>query len=246
MRKKVLISALFLILITTIVSRYLHFGSRSARASDEMCFELNRPYYPLRHWSWSGIFPLEGGFIPDPHFLCSQPEPFPDSVGRELGGSGEFQIVDVNPFFNDESSEIELLIRSGSSVYDYSLQFPKRKRVQAIIATPSVPAHMFLYKDKIELLADFEGPAKGIYTIPLPLRSGTKLDLIPVTNSEFDLISREFKNAGRDLTVRNQFCESRSWPFISFYEKYAESCGKDAETHGVAASRFDEFWRNAH
>jgi len=245
MLKKLAISALLLIAITLLAGRYLSFGFRSSRASDERCFEIKRAYHPLRHWSWSGIFPLEGGFIPDPHFLCSEPESVPDSVNRILGGTGTFQVVDVNPFFNDESSEIELLIRSDGSLYEYSLQFPKEKRVQAVIATPDVPAHIFPYKNRLALVANFFGPAKGIYSIPLPLRSGGKLALITATDPEFDLVSRELANAARDTTVTDQFCESRKWPFISFYEKYAKPCGNATYDKSVpAASRFDEFWKS--
>lgn len=111
MFKKLVISAVALIAMTLLAGRYLHFGFRSSRTSDVRCFEMKRPYYPLRHWTWSGIFPFEGGFMPDPHFGCAEPESLPNSVNRALGGDGFFQILDVNPAYNDESSEIELLIR---------------------------------------------------------------------------------------------------------------------------------------
>jgi hypothetical protein len=244
MRKKLIIFAVLLIVIALLVGRHLHFGFRSSRTSDEACFEIKRPYYPLRHWSWSGIFPLEGGYIPDPHFGCSEAESLPDSLSRSLGGKGTFQVVDVNQAFDDKSSEIVLLIQMCGSTHEYALQFPKDRKVQAVIATPDVPAHIFPYKDRLALLADFEG-AKGIYLISLPLRSGSKLALITVSNPEFDRISRELKNAARDVRVRDQFCESRKWPFISFYEKYAGPCGNWVDNEGAtAASRFAEFWKS--
>jgi len=238
-------SAVLLIVIAVLAGGYLHFGSRSSKTSDETCFDIKRPHYPLRHWSWSGIFPFEGGLIPDPHFLCSEPAPLPDSVRRALGtGNGSFQIIDINPFFYDRSSEIELVIQTSGSLYEYQLQFPKKRGVQAVLSTRDKPAFLFPYKDGLALVADFYGQPRGIYPIPLPLRSGDTLALVTPVNADFDRISRDLKLAAQDVTVRMQFCESQKWPFISYFEKYAEDCGLTTDSDGVKArDRFDEFWK---
>jgi hypothetical protein len=238
MRRKLTI--LLLVIIALFASRYLHWGHRSSSSSEFKCYEIDRPYYPLRHWSWSGIFPFEGGFIPDPHFVCSEPMQLPDPVERALWEQGaSFQVIDVNPFFNDQSSEIQLVIRSSKSVSKYSLQFPGSKGVQAVTAIPSSPARMFPYKDQLVLLANFFGPAKGLYLIPLPLQSGGRLTLISARDPQFDLIAKEFNNTAQDRTVKDQFCESRNYDFITFYEKYSGPC---VEASGSVRNRFDEFW----
>jgi hypothetical protein len=241
MRRKLVITSLLLVVLTPFVGKYLPFGCRSSQADDERCYKVERPYYPLRHWNWSGIFPVEGGFITDPHFLCSEPIPVPSTAATMVRGqNASFQIVDVNPFFDDRSSEILLLIRSSDSVFDYSLQFPSRKHVQAVLATPDSPARIFPVKDHLVLLAHFFGPAKGLYLIPLPLRSGTTLSLISAEDPRFEAIATRFKDSAQDRSLRDQFCERQNYGFITFYEKYAVPC--DTEAHSVK-NRFDEFWK---
>jgi hypothetical protein len=239
MRKKLTI--LLLVAITLFACRYVHWGYRSSRASELNCYEIKRPYYPLRHWSWSGIFPFEGGFIPDPHFLCSEPMALPGPVETALREQdAHFQVIDVNPFFNDQSSEIQVVVRTSKSVFEYSLQFPKTKGVRAVIATPSSPARIFSYKDQLVLLANFSGPTKGLYLMPLPLQSGGRLTFISAKDPQFDLIAREFKNSAQDRTVKDQYCLSRDYAFITFYEKYSGPC---EEASSSVSNRFDEFWK---
>lgn len=234
------LTILLMILVTLFAFRYLRWGYRSSRDSEFKCYEIRRPYYP-RHWRWSGIFPFEGGLTPDPHFLCSEPLPLSDPVERAVREPGAyFQVIDVNPFFNDQSSEIQLVVRSNTSAFQYSLQFPRAKGVQAVIAIPSSPARIFPYKNQLALLVNFFGPAKGLYLIPLPFQSGGNLTLISAKDPQFELIAREFKNNAQDRTVKDQFCESRRYDFITFYEKYSGPC---EEASGSVGNRFDEFWR---
>jgi len=155
-----------------------------------------------------------------------------------------FQVINVNPFFNDQSSEILLLVRTSDSVFEYSLQFPKAQRVRAVIATPDFPARMFPYHHQLALLLSSFGPAKGIYVLPLPLKSGGTLSLISVDDPRFDTIAGELNNAAKDGTVRDQFCESRRYDFITFYEKYAGYCEEQGNSRGTAVTKtFDQFWK---
>lgn len=126
-------------------SNFLWWGYSSPETSDEMCAVVRR-HYPLRHWSWSGIFPLEGGFIPDPHFEWSEVMPLPEGAQKMLAShDARFQLVDVNPAFQDRSSEILLLIKSGTDSFEYSLERPKKDDVQAVTASPDLPnARIFL------------------------------------------------------------------------------------------------------
>jgi hypothetical protein len=249
MRRTLTMSILAVALVSTpLVCRKLRWGYRSSRTSDQRCFHVVRPYYPLRHWSWSGIPLLEGGFISDPHFLCSEPMALPAPVAKMLPDqSAFFQIVDVNPFFNDRSSEILVLIRTNTSISQHSLQYPRAQGVQAVVATPdSPPARIFPYRQQLALLTNFFGPARGIYLLPLPLKSGSSSSLIPVNDPQFDAIAGEFRDVAQDPTIRDQFCESRRKDFISFYEKYADSCHAESEStqKDSAKSRFNEFWKN--
>ena len=246
--RKLAISVLVLVVvITPVVCRYLHWGYRSSRISDERCFHVLRPHYPLRHWSWSGIPLLEGGFLPDPHFLCSEPMALPASAARMLPDqSAVLQVVDVNPFFDDRSSEILLLIGTSNSISQYSLQYPRARGVQAVIAIPDSPVRIFPYKHQLVVLTHFLRQAGGVYLVSLPLESGSRLSFIPVNDAQFDAIAGEFRNVAQDPTLRDQFCESRRKDFISFYEKYADSCpaGSWVNQKDGINSRFDEFWKN--
>lgn len=235
---------LFLLAMLIVLCQFIYWGKRTGCPANEMCSLISRKYYPVRHWQWSGIFPVEGGFIPDPHFSYSEPMLFPDSVNRMLGSSGSrFQIVEVNSDFNDDSSEILFLVGSRGRLFEYSLTFPKQQGVRAVISYPSEPdARVFPYRDKIAILTDFFGPAKGIYLLQPPLKSGVKLHLIPVRSSEFEDITKEFKLIAPDETVKQQFCETL--PFASFYEKYATSCGWTTEDYANNPSVYDfnAFW----
>jgi hypothetical protein len=228
-----LIAIVALLAICFVSGKYFYWGTRSVRSSDgfcapdEMCAGVSRRYYPARHWQWSGIFPFEGGFIPDPHFTSSQTMPLPDSVRKLIGSEdASFQIVDVNPAFNDNSSEILLLIRSKGTRYEYSLDFPEGRGVQAVIASPDLPwARAVPYRGQIAILTDFIGPSRGFYLVGLPLRSGMKLDLAPVGSPRFEEIAGTLKDQAADPSVKREFCETRSNTFASFYKKYLGSCG---------------------
>ena len=51
------------------------------------------------------------GFIPDPHFLSSEAMPLSEPVLKMLSHhDGSFRLIDVNPFFNDRTSEILLVV----------------------------------------------------------------------------------------------------------------------------------------
>ena len=138
-----------------------------------LCRSVCRKHHRLRHRVWSGIFPLEGGFIPDPHFLCSEDNVVWRPVASILGDENSlYSIVDINPFFDDKSSEIALIIRSHLDTFEYSLRFPRHKGVRAILADASFPSADFsrirgVWRDSVH----FFGPVKGFYVIP-PSKDG--------------------------------------------------------------------------
>jgi len=101
----------------------------------------------------------------------------------------------------------------------------------------------FPYNGELAILVNFFGPAKGIYLVPLPLRSGTHLQLIPVGSPEFVKVAHAFGPVGREQTTRNQFCESRRNDFIVFYEKYSGPCERQARKAGEIDKDFADFWR---
>jgi hypothetical protein len=197
---------------------------------------------------------VEGGFVPDPHYSCSESVKFSEPVDKMLSSTdSHYAVVDVNPAFNDRTSEVLLLIQSHSNTFQYSLGFPHGKGVQAILAIPEpTPAMAFPYNGELAILVNFFGPAKGIYLVPLPLRPGTlrpgtlrpetQLQLIPVGSPEFAKIADSFKPVGREQSTRDQFCESRRNDFIVFYEKYSGPCDQQARTASKIDQDFADFW----
>jgi hypothetical protein len=170
---------------------------------------------------------------------------FSDPVLKLLNSpKATYQVMDVNPFFNDHSSEVVLLVRSNGSLFEYSLDFPEGRRVQAVLAKPSAPsARVYPYEGKLAVLANFRGPAKGVYLLDLPLRTGLKLHLIPANSAEFDEIAQGFKTVGLDPSVKDQFCKTTN-DFAAFYEKYVGSCDWTPEVYAVnpAVHDYDGFW----
>ena len=224
-------------------ARYFCLGYRSPECRDQPCHSVSRAHFPFRHWQWSGIPPFEGGFIPDPHYIWSESASFSDPVSRMLPVTdSRYAIVDVNPAFNDGTSEILLLIQSRDSVFQYSLTFPKHQGVQAILAHPTAPpAMVFPYKNGLAVLVSFFG-MNGIYILPLPLRSGAALDLIPPRSPEFAAVAAALKSVGQERTTREQFCESKRRDFIAFYEKYSGPCGGQSRAISEIESDFAHFW----
>jgi len=246
LRRPVFWVGLALALITLIaVGRFFHWGKRVACPPEEICSVVNREYYPARDWLWTGIFPLEGGFIPDPHFTFSESMLFPGPALELLGNvDSKYQVVDVNPAFNNETSEILFVVHSGQATYVYSLDFPKKHREQAVLGFPLLPdSRVFPYRGNLAILEDFFGRGKGIYLLRLPLKSDATLYLVPVKSPEFDKIAGAFKTEAQDQAVKQQFCRTTN-DFAAFYEKYAGSCGWSAAEYAANPNihNYDGFW----
>jgi hypothetical protein len=209
----------------------------ASKSSDSGCAPLIRKHNTFHRLIWSGIFPFEGGFIPDPHCLSSEPMAFTESASKLLNAPGAtYQIFDVNPFFNDKSSEVVLLVLSGKDAFEYSLVTPKHRDVRAVLGTPTPPpVRAFPYRGKLALLANFFGPAKGIYLLSPPLRTRVTLQLIPVTSPLFEEIAHDLKSQSLEQSGVDQFCRTTN-DFAAFFEKYVGPC----ETPHLRG--YDDFW----
>jgi hypothetical protein len=241
----VFLSGLAGVVVVATVGKFVSWGYASPGIPNELCCSVVRRHYPLRHWMWSGIAPFEGGFIPDPHFLWSEMGSPPEPIQRVTSKNIVLQLVDVNPWFDDESSEILLLIRSGRESYEYSLDRPRGHRVQSVLATPAPPDAMaFMYKSQLAVLVNFFGipPVRGIYLIPLPFRPGARLRLIEMASPRFDEIVSEFRSSGLEPTTKAEFCGSQRNDFTAFYEKYLGPCDHDRSATDIE-SRYAEFWQ---
>ena len=97
-------------------------GTSSTQQLDASFIDVSRQVHRFRHWKWSGIFPFYGGWISDPHFVATPIFPVPSDVAQILGDrAARYQGVDINPWFEDETSEIVIAIESGGIVHEYSI-----------------------------------------------------------------------------------------------------------------------------
>jgi hypothetical protein len=239
-------AAAIMLLFIVFLSSHAAAQGTSNKESDNGCAPLVRKHRIFHRLIWSGIFPGEGGFISDPHCLASDQMAFSKPALKLLGSpNATYEVMDVDPFFNDDSSEIVLLIRAGGDLFEYSFDFPKRQNSQAVLAMPGLPsARIFPYRGKLAVLADFSGPAKGAYLLELPLRTTAHLGRIPINTPEFDEIALEFKTIGLDTSVKDQFCKTTN-DFAAFYERHAGSCDWSPEIYAVnrAVHDYDFFWK---
>jgi hypothetical protein len=214
-----------------------------SRVTDCLCRLVHRKRHHFRHWLWSGIFPGEGGFIPDPHYLCSEDGIFPEPVNDLISDKeSRYAVVDVNPFFNDSSSEVLLLVKWHDEVFEYSLNFPKHKDVRAILGQPTPPpALAFPYKTGLAVLVTFWGRARGAYLLPLPLRKKTVLELVGFGTPEFAEIVGAFRSVAQDRTTKDQFCKS-TYDFVAFFEKYSGPCDARVKDATEIERNFARFW----
>src|ERR1700730_14197823 len=80
--KKAIVLAAVVVIVLVPAAHYLWWGYRSPECGDSWCHSVRRKHFPFRHWHWSGIPVVEGGFVPDPHYLWSENAPFPQSVNE--------------------------------------------------------------------------------------------------------------------------------------------------------------------
>jgi len=243
-RKICLVSIVVILALFTSTNVHRSIQKAEAESRDE-CSPLDRPHHVFRHWQWSGIFPFEGGWMPDPYCNASVEKDLPASALKEMKKQrGTYQIIEVNPGFNDDSSEVVLYLRVDGQGSEYNLSFPSARGVVAVLAIPDDPrVQVFVLDHKIYLLANFSGPAKGIYVLPSRLENKGRLELHDVSSREFKDVASRFHEVAEQPEVRDRFCHS-TLDFSAYYERYAGSCGWDKKLYEInpAVHDYDGFW----
>lgn len=117
----------------------------STRNYDSNNVEIKRDNYYLRNFMWSGIFPLYGGFIPDPHYLFQQPLDVTKYLHPIFQGQNvRYQLIQVNPYFQNKTSEMILGLEINSLPYEYRLEAPQDFH---FFSSLSEPQSVFLYHE---------------------------------------------------------------------------------------------------
>lgn len=118
----------------------------SSNEYDNNNVEIKRNKYNLRHFMWSGIFPVFGGLISDPHFLYTKPVDVTDYLSSVINGDKiRYQLIQVNPYFEDKTSENILGLEIDDSTFEYKLETPQDF---SSFSSESEPNSVFLYNNK--------------------------------------------------------------------------------------------------
>lgn len=105
--------------------------------------EITRNKYYLRNFIWSGIFPIYGGFIADPHFLYKLPVDVTEYLIPVFHGKPiRYQLIQVNPFFENKTSETILAMEIDGEAFEYRLEVPHDF---SYFSTKTEPPSEFLY-----------------------------------------------------------------------------------------------------
>jgi hypothetical protein len=221
-----------------LIAPQISVGKITASPGLSNCSPISRGKYPFRHWLWSGIFPFEGGFIPDPHFSCSELVPVPSSVQTLIGDPlAKFQIIAVNPAFADSTSEVVLILNTRNRILEYKLPVPQNEG--AVLGEPMYPeARLFPYKRSIAVLTYFM-ETKQIFLLSCPLNPEESLKHFGWQQKEATEVLGELKSLYSDADVRQHFCGPPNKPFIAFYERFSGPCSPAGNSSDV---NFADFW----
>jgi hypothetical protein len=190
--------------------------------------EILRPVYRFRHWKWSGIFPLYGGFIGDPHILFSKPVILPSFEFPIISSNHSFryQVFDINTAFEDNSTELLLAIEIDDKVYEFQLDVPKGSRSFSGMAERKTDFILVPFGTKIILFTFLSVPNKlgisdYIFILETPFDERVKKIVKPVDSESFfkNYQTEEFNNI-----LKLKFCSSDFKPFHNFYEKHFKPC----------------------
>ena len=142
----------------------------STRELDSTFIEIRREKHHLRHWKWSGIFPY-GGWIEDPHFVPTHVMNFCPEAAALIPQPARFQGFDVNPWFEDDTSETILAIESGGAVYEYRLSLRDLVGVRhGFTAVEKI--YSFTNAESLLFLANLGLTTPALMEVALPLREG--------------------------------------------------------------------------
>lgn len=198
-------------------------GQVSTKTYDSNNVEIQRDNYNLRNFMWSGIFPLYGGFISDPHYLYSEPVDVTEYLSSVFHDSNvRYQLIDVNPFFENSTSENILAMEINGSPFEYRLETPENS-IPGILQHDK-PKSVFLYNEDtlyFVLQYDWEGQFL-IYEIGYPFTENKDL------NYHLIDIDESYVPAFLDFSLsQDQIDQLLKHPYSNFYQFYTQYLNKD-------------------
>ncbi len=161
-----------------------------------------------REWRWSGIFPIYGGFMTDPHFGGTEPKTFTSDIQKVLNSSGaRYQGIDINPWFDKNLSRSLIAIEVNDKIYEYDVAI--LEKLDYGFTNSHSQIYAFLYKDNMYVytVVDINHPI--IITISLPLESGKDAKTIYLDTNSGQKLLNDLKNNHQDLplSLKSYLCE---------------------------------------
>ena len=182
-------------------------ATSSVRDLDSSFIDISREVHRFRHWRWSGIFPLYGGWIPDPHFLVTSVFGVPADVGRVLGDTGaRYQGVDINPWFEDSSSEIVLAIESRGIVHEYTIPNNLDPPLSYGFVNNSDRLYVFPYRSGLAFLTSLDISRHAFLLVSLPLQKTANIAVVYEGSSEYDEVVAYLGSTGRYRSLKENPC----------------------------------------
>jgi hypothetical protein len=209
---------------------------------DSQCapLELHKTSIFARHWLWSGIFPLEGGFIPDPHIICNPATAAAPSVARALGDSTlRFQLAFLNHFFDDES--VLVIITSVRGTRAVRLDRPPDRTIPPGNGLPGLKN--FALGGRVYLLVGEIG-VKGLVRMPESAEDGSAPLLAP-SSPEFESVLATLAVDPSAADVVADFCNPVEGTLASLTSVWLGGCpGLDFRAHFKREPRamYNQLW----
>ncbi len=202
------------------------YGTHSTTDNDPSAIQVSRPKYYLRHWVWSGIFPVEGGLISDPHIYMTDVFEFPDSVSGVVG-PGRYQGFDINPWFRDSSTEALIAIEQHGEVFEYAIENVPPGGY-AFINMMRHPIISLVVDDHLAFVSHINILELALFRVELPLRHGSSLRASYAPSTDFDRLVEALQRDNAFLQLKPTLCGTSN-VFRGFYERF-EPCD-DARSH---------------
>lgn len=177
--KKILFGAIVLTCLLwfrgRILPLYITTNEYFGEADDEVLSKTYRRYPVPRELRWSGIFPIYGGWIDDPHMAKGSLVTSQIYYGEEETQSIKFQGIASNYFFDDESLQTnDLVVRTENETYSfavpgfafYNTAFGNDAIGDKFLILATSPDKIFFYYSSVYFPATgYEG---GIVVVGLP------------------------------------------------------------------------------
>ena len=210
-------------LLGVLVLARLPIGTFSTKELDPRFIEISRPRYYLRHLRWSGIFPFEGGFIPDPHVEATEVVGLPqDAFPQFRAASTRIQGFDINPWFEDATAEILLAVEVNGHAYEYRVDRVASSPLPYGFINHPEPLIPFQYGDRLAVLTTLGLSRQAILSVAFPPATAGSIAPVFEGTNEFERVVQYLRGNGRYLALRGSLC--RQWtPHRDFYERF-EPC----------------------